>query len=116
MSFVEATDANLHPPTNRQIQLVEFMAIFHRRYGRWPTQRAMASGLSVRSTNMGPYIAMLIARGLAVRVADPARRGGNVALTQNAMQLLREVRPRGNCSTKECRAPPVRQLTSTDIS
>ena len=116
MSLSEVTYAKHRTATQRQLQLVEFMAMFHKNYGRWPTQRAMANGLGIRSTNMGPYIALLVAHGLAVRIADPAHRGGNVALTQAAMQLLRQVRPRSGCSVREQTLPPPGQHRDANLN
>ena len=71
---------NLRPPTDRQVELLSFMAKYHDSNGEWPTHRQMAAALAINSPNLTPYLTLLEAKGLLARIEGKSRR--NRALTE----------------------------------
>lgn len=79
---------NFRPPTDRQLQLLSFMASYHDEHGDWPTHRQMAAALDVNSPNITPYLSLLEAKGLLEKIEGKSRR--NRALTKLGRQIVTE--------------------------
>jgi SOS-response transcriptional repressor LexA len=79
---------NFRPPTDRQLQLLSFMASYHEEHEEWPSHRQMAAALEINSPNLTPYLNLLEAKGLLCRVEGKFRR--NRALTALGRQTVSE--------------------------
>lgn len=77
------------PPTDRQREIMRFMRAYFDREGTWPTQREVAEGCNINSTNATPYIEALIKKGLAVRVKPRGHRA--VELSDLGMSVTEEM-------------------------
>jgi len=83
---VNAEPRNFRPPTDRQIELMSFMASYHAAHGEWPSHRQMAAALDINSPNLSPYLNLLEAKGLLTRIEGKSRR--NRALTELGRKLV----------------------------
>jgi DNA-binding MarR family transcriptional regulator len=66
-------------PTERQRELLAYMAGYHDSHGRWPSQREIAQALGVNSTNMSGYLWQLVSKRL---VRKTRQRSRNAVVTQ----------------------------------
>lgn len=85
---MEAEVKNGRPPTDRQIELLAFMAEYFETQGRWPSHREMAAALTLNTSNLNPYLTLLEAKGLLRRLEGQSRR--NRALTALGRQIVIE--------------------------
>lgn len=67
-------------PTERQLELLVFMARYQRSRGQWPSQREIARAMGVNSSNMTGYIRQLVGKGLVRKTTAKHR---NAAITRN---------------------------------
>ena len=79
---------NLRPPTDRQLQLLNFMASYFEENSQWPTHREMSAALDINSPNLSPYLNLLEAKGLLEKIEGKARR--NRALTELGRKTVAE--------------------------
>lgn len=83
---MNAEPRNFRPPTDRQIELMSFMASYYDANGDWPSHRQMAAALDINSPNLSPYLNLLEAKGLLARITGKSRR--NRALTALGRQIV----------------------------
>jgi predicted transcriptional regulator len=83
---VNAQAQNFRPPTDRQIELMTFMASYFEANDEWPSHRQMAAALEINSPNLSPYLNLLEAKGLLIKIAGKSRR--NRALTKLGRKIV----------------------------
>lgn len=74
------------PPTQRQLELLGFMADYHADHGKWPSQREIAKAMGVNSSNMSGYIRQLIGKSLVRKTTAKHR---NAELTSTGWRVIR---------------------------
>ncbi len=75
------------PPTERQLQIAEFMLRYFDAHDTWPTQREVADEMGLNTTNMSPYFSALVKKGIAEKIPDRQRR--NIGISKEGEDLIR---------------------------
>ena len=88
-----AMPRTFRPPTDRQLELLGFMAGYHDANETWPTHREIAAALGINSPNIGPYLRLLEAKGLLRTIPGRSRRNRAVTALGRSMLTGREWTP-----------------------
>ena len=77
-------------PTERQLELLVFMADYHTAHRRWPSQREIARAMGVQSSNMSGYLRQLVDKRLVRKTRAKHR---NAAITTDGWAAIRSEAP-----------------------
>jgi DNA-binding MarR family transcriptional regulator len=91
MDQIISTASDLKPElphlTDRQFTILKFIYNFFAKHRYYPTQREIAVGTKISSTNCGPYIEPLVKKGYLER--RTLTRGRNLSFTPLGLEKLR---------------------------